>query len=88
MSLPYEAAPLGEMFERNTDESFKELPNVFGIADDTLVVSYYSSGPDHDIMLYRKLQISRKEAPKLDKDICCFRCTLVPFLERSFPGKA
>ena len=32
--LPFGVAPAGDMFQRNIDEIFKTLPNVFGIADD------------------------------------------------------
>ena len=31
------ATPAGDMFQRKIDEIFKELPNVFGIADNILV---------------------------------------------------
>ena len=32
------------MFQRKIDKSFKDLPNVFGIADDILVVGYDAGG--------------------------------------------
>ena len=32
--LPFGAAPTGDMFQHKIDEIFKNLPNVFGIADD------------------------------------------------------
>ena len=35
--LPFGAAPSVDMFQRNIDEILKDLPNVFGIADDILV---------------------------------------------------
>ena len=35
---PFGAAPTGDMFQEKIDEIFKKLPNVFGIADDILVV--------------------------------------------------
>ena len=38
--LPFGAAPAGDMFQRKIDEIFKDLPNVFGIADDILAVGY------------------------------------------------
>ena len=37
------------------DEIFKDLPNVFGIADDILVVGYDSDGNDHYEMLCKVL---------------------------------
>ena len=39
------------MFQCKIDKIFKDLPIVFGIADDTLVVGYDSNGKDHDEML-------------------------------------
>ena len=30
------------------DKTFKDLPNVFGIVDDILVIGYESDGKDHD----------------------------------------
>ena len=36
------------MFQRNIDEIFKELSNVFGIADNILVVGYEDNGKDYD----------------------------------------
>ena len=35
---PYRAAPGGDIFQCKVDKIFKDLPNVFGIADDILVV--------------------------------------------------
>ena len=45
--LPFAAVPVGDMFQRKIDEIFKDLPNVFGIADDILVVGYDVDGKDH-----------------------------------------
>ena len=39
-SLPFRAAPAGDMFQRKPDEIFENLPNVFGIAENILVVGY------------------------------------------------
>ena len=36
------------MFQCKIDEIFKNLPNVFGIADDILLVDYDTDGKDHD----------------------------------------
>ena len=38
--LPFGAALAGDMFQRKTDEIFKELPNVFSIANYMLAVRY------------------------------------------------
>ena len=77
--LPFGAAPAGNMFQQKIDEIFKKLPNVFGIADDILVVGYDSDSKDHDKMLWQVLQICRNVNLKLNKDKCHFRCTSVPF---------
>ena len=36
------------MFQRKINEMFKDLLNVFDIADDILVVGYDINGKDHD----------------------------------------
>ena len=77
--LPFGAAPAKDMFQKKIDEIFKELPNIFGIADDILVMVYEADGKDHDETLQRVLQICRKVSLKLTKDKCHFRCTSVPF---------
>ena len=61
------------------DEIFKDLPNVFGIVDDIIVVGFDSDGKDHDKTLWKVLKICRNVNLKLNKDKCHFRCTSVPF---------
>ena len=61
------------------DEIFKVLPNVFGIADDLLVVGYDADGKEHDETLWMVLQIYRQVTLKLNKDKCHFKYTSVPF---------
>ena len=46
--LPFGTAPAGNMFHRKIDDIFKQLPNVFCIADYILVVEYDKHGTDHD----------------------------------------
>ena len=46
--LLFAAVPAGDMFQRKIDEIVKELPNVFSIVDDILVVGYEADGKDHD----------------------------------------
>ena len=60
---------------QKTDKIFKDLPNVFGITDDILVVGYDRDGKDHDDTLQGVLQVYRQVNLKLNKDNCCFRCT-------------
>ena len=57
--LLFGAAPTGDMFQHKIDEIFKNLPNVFGITDDILVVGYDADGNDHDKTLWQLLQICR-----------------------------
>ena len=42
--LPFGAASAGDMFQRKVDEIFKDLPNVFGIANSIFVVGYDTDG--------------------------------------------
>ena len=74
------------MFQRRMDEIFKELPNMFGIADDTLVVGYDDYDRDHDNTLRRVLQICREVNLKLYKEKSHFRCFSVAFFVRSYSG--
>ena len=48
------------MFQRKIDEIFKDLPNVFGIADDILIAGYDSDGKDHNKTAWRVLQRCRQ----------------------------
>ena len=61
------------MFQCKIDGIFKDLPNVFGIADDILVVGYDGDGKDHDKTLWQVLQICRNVNLKLNKNKCHFR---------------
>ena len=67
------------MFQQKFNEIFKDLPNVFGIADDILVNGYDSDGKDHDETLQQVLQICRYVNLKLKQDKCHFKCISVPF---------
>ena len=49
------------MFQRKIDEIIKDLPNVFGIKGDILIIGYDSNGTCHDRTLHKSIQISRKE---------------------------
>ena len=54
--LPFEAVPVCNMFQRKIDEIFNDIPNVFGIADDILVIGYDKDGADHDEAVYSVLE--------------------------------
>ena len=79
--LPFGAVPAEKMFQRKINEIFKDLPNVFGIADDILVVGYNVGGKDHADKLWRVLKICRQVNINLNKGKCHLRCTSVPFWE-------
>ena len=46
--LPFGVVLAGYMFQHKIDKIFKDLPNVFGIADNIQVEDYDSDGRDHD----------------------------------------
>ena len=54
--LPFGAAPAGDMFQCKIDEIFNNMPNVFGIADDILVIGYDIDGEDHHEGVYKVLK--------------------------------
>ena len=45
------------MFQQKIGEIFKDLPNVFGIADDILIAGCATEGRDHDKSLKQVMQI-------------------------------
>ena len=49
--VPFRIGPLGDMFKQKIDAIFKELPNIFSIADYILIVGYDADGRDHDRIL-------------------------------------
>ena len=73
--LLFGAALAGDMFQHNIDNIFNNMPNVFGIADDILVIRYDKDGTDHDEAVYKVLKWCQDVNPKLNKEKCHFRCT-------------
>ena len=67
------------MFQCKIDEIFNDIPNVFGIADDILVIGYDKDGTDHDKAVYKVLRQCQDVNLKLNEDKCHFRCMLIPF---------
>ena len=61
------------MFQRKIDKIFKDLPNVFAIVDDILVVGYEVDGKERDDTLWKVLKMWRQVNLKLNKDKCHFR---------------
>ena len=77
--LPFGAVPAGNMFQCKIDKIFNDMPNIFGIADDILVIDYDNDGTDHDAMMCKVLQRCEEVILKLNKEKCHFRCTCIPF---------
>ena len=54
--LPFGAVPAGDMFQHKIDKIFNDMPNVFGIADNILVIGYNKNRADHDKAVYSVLR--------------------------------
>ena len=67
------------MFQCKIHEIFRDVPNVFGIADDILVIGYDKNGVDHDAAVHKVLQRCEEVSLKLNKEKCHYRCTSIPF---------
>ena len=57
--LPFRAVPVGDMFQCKIDETFNDIPNVFGIGNNILVIGYDKDGTDHDKTVYKVLNAAR-----------------------------
>ena len=79
--LPFRAVPAGNIFQHKIDEIFNDIPNVFGIADDILVIGYDKDGADHDEAVNNVLRWCRDVNLKLNKEKFHFRCTSIPFFD-------
>ena len=77
--LPFGTVPAGNMFQHEIDETFNDIPNVFGIADDILVIGYDKDRTDHDKTVNKVLKHSQDVNLKLSKKKCHFRCMAIPF---------
>ena len=65
--LPLRVVPAGDRFQQKIDKIFKDLSNVFGIADDILFVGYDVDSRDHDKTLKWVMQICYWENLKLQE---------------------
>ena len=70
---------MDDMFQCKIDEIFNDMPNVFGIADDILVIGYDKDRMDHNKAVHNVLRQCHEVNLKLNKDKCHFRCTSIPF---------
>ena len=71
--------PAGDIFQRKINKIFNDIQNIFGIADDILVIGYDKDGADHDKAVYNVLSQCWDVNLKLNKDKCHFRCSSIPF---------
>ena len=67
------------MFQCKIDNIFNDIPNVFSIADDILVIGYNKEGTDHDEAVYKVLKQCQNANLKLNKEKCHFWCMSIPF---------
>ena len=61
LHLPFGAVPVGTMFQCKIDKIFNDMPHVFGIADEILVIGYDKDGAHQDEPVYsvlRQCQVS------------------------------
>ena len=77
--LLFGASLAGYIIQRKIDEIFNDITNVFGIADDILVIGYNKDEADHDEAVYSVLEWCQDVNLKVSKDKCHFRCTSIPF---------
>ena len=72
--LLFGAMLVGNMFQRKINKIFNDIPNVFGIAENILVIGYDKDGADHDEAVYSVLEQCQNVNLKLNKDKCHIRC--------------
>ena len=67
MRSPFRVNPASDLFQRKIDEILKELPNIFGIAYDILIVGYDEDGTEQYITLHRYSNYVEKKTSNLIK---------------------
>ena len=73
-----------DLIQQQIDEIiFKDMQNIFGIADDILIVGYDENGCDHDTTWRQVMQICKKEKFKRKM----FQVHSVPILQRDYSQK-
>ena len=85
--LPFGAAPVGDMFQCKIDKIFSDVPNIFGITDDILVIGYDKNGADHDAAVHKVLWQCEEVNLKLNKEKCHLRCTSILFFGEVISGE-
>ena len=70
---------MGDMFQHKIDEICNNMPNIFGIADDILMIRYDKNGADQYEAVYSMLRHCQDVNLRLNKEKCHLKCTSVPF---------
>ena len=68
-----------DMFQAKHWNNIQNLLNIFGIADNVLIVGCDANGIDHDRTLRKVMQVFHWENLKLNKNKCNMRCTKTPY---------
>lgn len=77
--LPFGISCAQDEFQRAIDNTFGDIPNVLGIADDLVVIGFAEDGSDHDASLRAVLERARQRGPKLNEDKLIVRAREIPF---------
>ena len=81
--LLFGAVPVGNMFQCKIDKIFNDMPNVFGIADNILVIGDEKDGADHDEAVYTVLRQYQDVNLKLKKKQVSFQVYINTILWQS-----
>ena len=71
---------MSDIFQKKIDELFRDMSNVFSIADDIFIAGLDELDRDLDMTLDKVLSICRQANLKCDEDGCLFICTSIPFM--------
>ncbi len=77
--LPFGISCAQDEFQRAIDNTFGDIPNVLGIADDIVVVGYAEDGSDHDATLRAVLERARQRGPRFNDEKLIVRAREIPF---------
>ena len=75
------------MFTEKIYKIFRDVPNLFGIADYIPIVKYDVDGRDHNRTLRQVMQIGHQNF-NINKNKCYIRCMRVPFFEEVISREA
>ena len=87
MRLPFGVKVSGDAAQRKTDEIYNPLPNVIGIADDTIIWGDKEDGSDHDAALACFLQVTRENGLRINFDKIQYKTTEVTFFGETYTIK-